>query len=98
MTEISKEQIQKIANLARIKLSDDEQSGLALRLSSIVNWVGKLNEVDTDGVEPMFAVFEELRMREDEVTSGNQVKDLLQNAPDKEYDFYAVPKVISEGE
>jgi aspartyl-tRNA(Asn)/glutamyl-tRNA(Gln) amidotransferase subunit C len=98
MTKISKVQIEKITNLARIELTELEQENLSNKLSNIVSWVEKLNEVDTTGVEPMFAVFDELRMREDEETCGNQVDKVLANAPDKEYNFFAVPKVISEGE
>lgn len=94
MTEITKEQVKKIASLARLQLDENEQENLSRDLTSIVNWVEKLQEVDTSAVKPMFAVFEELSMREDVAENKDQREEVLKNACDREYDFYAVPKVI----
>ena len=85
----------RVAHLARIKVSDDEVSALAERLSGILNFMEELNEVDVEGVEPMTSVTPmSLKMREDAVTDGNKTADVLANAPDPREGFFAVPKVV----
>ena len=87
--------VRNIAFLARIKVPDDELEALAGELSGIIGWVEQLNEVDTDGVEPIASVAEmSLFRRKDEVTDGNYPERVLANAPEREDDFYVVPKVV----
>ena len=87
--------LEKIAKLARIKLQDQEYSALAESLTEILNWVEQLNSVDTENIEPMFAVhLESMPLREDQITDGNRSSAILENAPEKEFDMFAVPKVI----
>lgn len=100
MTKITTAEVAKIAKLSALKLEPEEQLNLANELSDIVDWVEKLNEVNTAGVKPMFAVFEELRLVADEETiiSEEEKNSTLDLACDRVYDFYAVPKVINENE
>ena len=63
--------------------------------SSIIRWVEALNEVDTENVDPMSNSLKgALRMREDLVTDGNKVPDILSNSPVDDENFFVVPKVI----
>ena len=87
--------VKRIAHLARIKLEDHEVAPLERELNGILSWIEQLGEVDTAGVEPMTAVIPNtLRWRADEVTDGNVQDKVLANAPQAEYGFFAVPKVI----
>ncbi len=87
--------VQRIANLARIKLADAEVAPLAAELSAILGWVEQLGEVDTAGVAPMTAVIPLTRAwRDDVITDGGVREAVLANAPDAEFGFFAVPKVI----
>ena len=95
MTEINEQQIKKIAQLSRISLSKEEEQDFAQQISKIISWVEKLEEVDTNQVEPMLAVEQDLPLREDEVKINNNSKDILKNSPKSQYDFYAVPKFIN---
>jgi aspartyl-tRNA(Asn)/glutamyl-tRNA(Gln) amidotransferase subunit C len=95
MTEINEQQIKKIAQLSRISLSKEEEQDFAQQISKIISWVEKLEEVDTNQVEPMLAVEQDLPLREDEVKVNNNSEDILKNSPKSQYDFYAVPKFIN---
>tara|TARA_B110000014_G_C19789999_1_gene410516 strand:+ start:351 stop:638 length:288 start_codon:yes stop_codon:yes gene_type:complete len=85
----------KIAKLSRIKLENSEIDELSSQLSSIVDWVEQLNEVNTDNVDPLSNVsMSELPMRKDIENLEDNSKDILLNAPDKLEKFFAVPKVV----
>jgi aspartyl-tRNA(Asn)/glutamyl-tRNA(Gln) amidotransferase subunit C len=87
--------VRNIAFLARIKVPDAELQHLADELSNIIGWVEQLNEVNTEGVQPITSVAEmSLYRRSDEVTDGNCRDRVLANAPEPEEGFYAVPKVV----
>lgn len=87
--------VKRIAHLARIKLTEEEVAPLEAELNRILGWIEQLGEVDTDGVEPMTAVIpNKLRWRKDEVTDGGYPDKVLANAPQAEFGFFAVPKVI----
>jgi len=92
---VDKNIVAKIANLARIKVGEDELAPLVGELNNILDWVEQLSEVDTDGVAPMTSVVEvNLPRREDQVSDGGYRDELLANAPTSEHGFFAVPKVI----
>ena len=97
---VTREEVAKIASLARIKMGDDELDTMVPELNNILNWVEQLGEVDTSGVEPMTAVIPNaLRLRDDVVnadplTGGGIRDDLMVNAPQAEHGFFTVPKVI----
>ena len=85
----------KIARLARLKLSEAEQTKAAADLSTILGWVAQLDEVNVDGVAPLSSVNDaQLRRRPDAVTDGGQADAILANAPAKTADFFTVPKVV----
>lgn len=87
--------VRKVARLARIAEPEEKLEPLAKELSGILSWIEQLNEVDTDGVEPMTtAVHATLPMREDVVTEGGDATRVLANAPKSEKGFFVVPKVV----
>jgi aspartyl-tRNA(Asn)/glutamyl-tRNA(Gln) amidotransferase subunit C len=87
--------VRKVARLARIAEPEEKLEGLARELSGILDWIEQLNEVATDGVEPMTsAVHVPLPMREDVVTEGGDPEKVLSNAPKRAGAFFVVPKVV----
>ncbi len=92
---VDKETVAKIAHLARIRVAEERLAPMTDELNNILKWIELLGEVETIGVPPMTSAVETtLHWRQDEVTDGNKAEDVLKNAPDAEYGFYAVPKVI----
>ena len=92
---IDKDTVRKVARLARIRVEDVQLEPLAQELSGIMAWIEQLNEVDTDGVEPMTSnVAVSLPMREDVVSDGNKRDAILANAPKADKGFFVVPKVV----
>ena len=87
--------VRKIARLARIDIAESDVGVRAGELSSILGWIEQLGEVDTNGVAPMTAVIpNHLAWRADVVTDGGVRDKVLANAPQAEFGFFAVPKVI----
>lgn len=87
--------VRTIAQLARIRVADEQLDALAGELSGIIQWVEQLAELDTTGVEPMTSVTAmRLILRGDEVTDGSARDAVLANAPEAVEGFYAVPKVV----
>lgn len=92
---LDKKTVAKVANLARLEMSDDELEKYGPQLSNIINFVEQLAEVDTDNVEPLASVVDiTLRLRSDEVTDGGYQKEILANAPEALEGFFVVPKVV----
>lgn len=87
--------VRKVARLARIAEPEDRLEPLARELTGIMDWIEQLNEVDTDGVEPMTsAVAVALPLRDDVVTDGGDASVVLANAPKSVDGFFVVPKVV----
>jgi aspartyl-tRNA(Asn)/glutamyl-tRNA(Gln) amidotransferase subunit C len=87
--------VRKVARLARIAEPEEKLEGLASELSAIIDWIEQLNEVDTNGVEPMAsAVHMPAPMRDDVVTEGGDPELVLSNAPKRAGNFFVVPKVV----
>lgn len=87
--------VKKIAKLARIRLSDEDVAHYGKEINGILKWIEQLQEVNTDGVEPLASVSNQpLPWRKDEVTDGNIQEQVLKNAPNASYGCFAVPKVI----
>jgi len=87
--------VKKVANLARLEISDDRVPALESELGAILSFVEQLSEVNTDGVAPMTSVVAMTqRLRADVVTDGDKAEAVLANAPDRVADFFAVPKVV----
>ena len=94
MAKITQKDIEKISRLAQIEIKDDKEI-LANQIENVINWIEKLNEVNTDNIEPMINVHNEaLYLNADEVSDGNIADDILKNAPKQIYGYFAVPKVI----
>ena len=92
---IDAETVRKVAKLAHIREAEDRLAPLAKELSAILQWIEQLNEVDTDGVEPMAsAVHMPAPMRDDVVTEGGDPEVVLSNAPKRAGNFFVVPKVV----
>lgn len=87
--------VRKVAKLARINEPEERLESLAKELNGILTWIEQLDEVDTEGVEPMTsAVHTPLPMREDVVTAGGDPAKVLANAPKTVGGFFVVPKVV----
>jgi aspartyl-tRNA(Asn)/glutamyl-tRNA(Gln) amidotransferase subunit C len=87
--------VKRVAKLARLALPQETAEPMARELSAIMAWIEQLNEVDTDGVEPMAScVAAKLPQREDVVTDGGQPDKVLANAPRRIDNFFVVPKVV----
>ena len=87
--------ISKLEQLARLKLSDAEKQKLTTDLTNILNMVEKLQELNTEHVEPLIYISEEVNvMREDEVNHQLNQQAALSNAPQSDGLYFKVPKVI----
>ena len=94
MANITQKDIEKISRLAQIEIKEEKEL-IASQINNVINWVEKLKEVDTQNVEPMINVHENsLNLNNDEVSDGNIADDVLKNAPQALYGYFAVPKVI----
>ncbi len=92
---IDQNTVRKIANLSRIKVQEQDLPRLEGELNTILTWIEMLQEVDTDGVEPMTsAVQMEMKKRADVVDRGGRASDIIANAPASEDNFFIVPKVV----
>ena len=94
----SKQQLQKFANLIRIEISDEKLE--KMNIDSVIEWLDKLQQIDTKGVQPMLSPAEhKLPLREDIVTEPNMREQILANDPDTagvSRGYFAVPKVMDE--
>ncbi len=95
--EIDVKLISRLEELARLELSVEERERLQKDLNNILKMVEKLEDLDTTGVEPLVYVSEEQNvLREDIVKNQVEKKKALMNAPDKNENFFKVPKVIKK--
>ena len=87
--------IKHISKLSRISVDDEKAKKLAGDMNSIFDFIEKLNELDTNNVEPLTSVAETtLKLRVDEVKSKNIRDKILKNSPDENEDFFVVPRVV----
>ncbi len=94
-TKITQEEVRHIALLARLTLSPEEEKAFTVELSRILQYMEKLNELHTEGIEPMaHAVEVPTPFREDKPQSSAEAAALLQNAPEREGPFFKVPKIL----
>jgi len=93
--EITKQEVEKVAKLARLEISSAEKGMFAKQLSQILSHVEKLKQYDTKGIEPTATVLGQVNVfREDAVRPSLPVGRALANAPEREADGFAVPKII----
>ncbi len=92
---VDRTDLEKVAHLARLKIKPEEEQQLIKDMSEIMNWVEKLREVDTTGVEPLTHMTEEVNiLRKDEIEPTISRENSLKNAPDHNNQFFKVPKVL----
>jgi len=92
---IDKNTTLKIAKLCRVRVKEEEIEELSLQLSSILDWVEQLNEVNTENIEPLSNVSSStLPLRKDKAISQDQSKEILSNAPENIENYFVVPKVV----
>ena len=92
---VDKDTVEKIAHLARLEFNDAEKEEIIKDLNNMLAFVEKLNELNTDGIEPLVYMTDETdHLREDEVKTEITQKEALQNAPKHDSDYFKVPKVV----
>ena len=92
---IDKDTVKHISKLARISLDEKKINSLSKDLSSIMKFIEKLDELNTDKTSPLTSIINaSLRTREDEVKDGKIRDQILKNSPDKNEEFFVVPKVV----
>ena len=98
MSRITPETVAYVAGLAQLELSEAEQARLTDELSRIVDYVEQLNELDTEGVEPMMHTLDMVNvLREDVVEPALDREAALANAPKTDGEYYLVPKILDTG-
>ena len=87
--------IKHIAKLSRISVDDEKAKKLAGDLNSIFDFIEKLNELKIDQIKPLTSIAEtSLKLRNDEIKSQNMREEIIKNSPEKNEDYFVVPKVI----
>ena len=87
--------IKHIAKLSRISVDDEKAKKLAGDLNSIFDFIEKLNELKTDQIKPLTSIAQtSLKLRNDEIKSQNMREEIIKNSPEKNEDYFVVPKVI----
>ena len=87
--------VKHISKLSRISIEDEKAKKLSNDLNSIFKFIEKLNELDTSKTEPLTSIAETtLKLRRDKIESKNIREDILKNSPNKNKDFFVVPKVV----
>ncbi len=95
MTDISKDQVKHVANLARLAVTDEEVEMFTKQLGDIINYAELLNELDTENVEPTTHVLDLKNvMRKDEPKEWIKKEDALKNAPDQKDGQFRVPSIL----
>lgn len=92
---ISDETIEYVGILAKLELSDEDKENAKKDMASMLDYIDKLGELDTEGIEPMSHIFPVQNvMREDIVTNGDGSDDTLKNAPESNGEAFIVPKTV----
>ena len=87
--------IRSLAHLARLEFNETKEQEMLSDLNKILNWMEQLNELNTDNVEPLIHMSEEVNvMREDLAENTVTHEEALRNAPKKDSDYFRVPKVM----
>lgn len=95
MKKINEELIDQLAHLARLEFSPEEKEKILQDLNRILEYIDQLNELNTDDIEPLIYLSPNTSItREDKVIETLKKSDALNNAPQKDSDYFRVPKVI----
>jgi len=94
---ITEETVDHIAHLARLEFTGDSKKAIMQDLENIIGFMDKLSEVDTEGVEPLIFMSDEINvLREDVAEVTVSQKEALKNAPKHDSDYFRIPKVLSK--
>tara|TARA_Y100001978_G_C23689223_1_gene433730 strand:+ start:1970 stop:2263 length:294 start_codon:yes stop_codon:yes gene_type:complete len=97
MSRITKDQVSKVAKLARLKLNDEEIDNHAIQIEKILDYINQLEKIDTENVQCTTRAIEVINVfRNDEKKQFNNRDEILNLAPAREDDFYKVPKIIKD--
>jgi aspartyl-tRNA(Asn)/glutamyl-tRNA(Gln) amidotransferase subunit C len=92
---ITMKEVEHVARLARLELTDEEKERMRAQLDSILSYIDKLNELDTSAVEPTSHVLPMMNVfRDDEVRPSLSQEEALANAPDRQDLFFRVPRIL----
>ncbi|WP_035288811.1 Asp-tRNA(Asn)/Glu-tRNA(Gln) amidotransferase subunit GatC [Clostridium sp. KNHs214] len=92
---VSKKDVEYVAELSRLSFNEEEKEALVIDLNNILNYMEQLNELNTDNVDIVVnPYYMENKFREDKVTESMELKDVLENAPEKLEEYVMVPKII----
>tara|TARA_B100000902_G_C27319111_1_gene923173 strand:- start:2982 stop:3269 length:288 start_codon:yes stop_codon:yes gene_type:complete len=90
-----KDSLYKLGKLSKIQIDDSKLKSLSSDLGSIIEFIDRLKSIDTENIDPTSnSLDQSLVMREDIASDVNTANEILENAPQKELDFFSVPKVI----
>ena len=96
---VSDELIDRLANLAKIEFDDKARSEIKNDMNKMLEFVDKLNEIDTEGIDPLIFMSDEINvLREDIAKDSITQKEALKNAPQHDSDYIMVPKVVFKGD
>ncbi|MEI8116751.1 MAG: Asp-tRNA(Asn)/Glu-tRNA(Gln) amidotransferase subunit GatC [Flavobacteriia bacterium] len=94
---ITEELIDHIAHLARLEFQGEDKVSIQKDMERMIEFVDKLSEIDTENVEPLIFMSEEInRLREDEPKVTVSHEEALKNAPKKDSDYFRIPKVLDK--
>lgn len=93
---LSIKEVEHVAELGRLELTDEEKNRFAEQLSNILTHIEKLNRLDTSNIEPTSHVLPIKNIFREDSTQGSLEGDSLSNAPDKDRGYYKVPKIIED--
>tara|TARA_Y100000589_G_scaffold176710_1_gene167535 strand:+ start:2398 stop:2691 length:294 start_codon:yes stop_codon:yes gene_type:complete len=97
MSRITKDQVSKVAKLARLKLNEEEIDNHAIQIEKILDYINQLEKIDTENVQCTTRAIEVINVfRNDEKKQFNNRDEILNLAPAREDDFYKVPKIIKD--
>lgn len=95
--QISKQEVERVAKLARLEISEGEKDAFSQQLSSILTYIEELKSWDTTGIEPTATVLEQTNvLREDRAQPSLPVEQALMNAPDSDGGYFRVPRILEE--
>jgi aspartyl-tRNA(Asn)/glutamyl-tRNA(Gln) amidotransferase subunit C len=93
--QVDKETLHKIAHLARLEVRPEEEASMLSSLNDVLTWMEQLNEVDTEGIEPLTHISLETNVLRDDVVANQLPREqALINAPQQDGQFFEVPKVL----
>mgnify|MGYP005681036891 FL=1 len=93
--EFDKDSLYKLGKLSKIQIDESKLKSLSSDLGSIIEFIDRLKSIDTENVDPTSnSLDQSLVMRDDIASDVNSAHEILENAPQKELDFFSVPKVI----